>query len=151
MGFKTFMKRQGDKIKASVRDEMALRKQASEAAAAERKKQVVATAVSRERYKGEQARKAIRTPRSSGFLSTLSGVGATSPSSPRRKVTTYVKKGKSYVKRTKYVTPRTDVRESAPSFNILGTGGGNVRNNPGQMNLIGGSSKKKSLIPNMRL
>jgi len=146
MGFKSFVKKKYGEAKEGIKKDMAYRKEVStaarEAAQIERKKQAIATAISREQQRG----KAARTT-GGGFsqgLSYLSGVGGTTtrtaPTS-RRKVTTYVKKGKHYVKKTSY----KPIKSTA---NIK-----SISNNENQFDNIFGSSnkeKKKTNIFNMR-
>ena len=61
MGFKDFMKKQGEKIKLELAERDKLNKEVKVAAMEERKKQMIETAISKEKYKGEQERKAIRS------------------------------------------------------------------------------------------
>jgi len=151
MGFKTFVQRKYSEAKTGIKKDMAYRKEvrmaANEAAMVERKKQSIATAVAREQQRG----KAARTPSGGSFssgMSFLSGVGGSTRQSSapmtRKKVTTYVKKGKGYVKRTSYKPVRQVANRQA------------ISNNQEQFSGMFGSSnynrdKKKSSIPNLRL
>jgi len=61
MSFKSFLKKQKENIKQKLREDAELREQVRVAAIEERKKQMIETAISKEKYKGEQERKAIRS------------------------------------------------------------------------------------------
>ena len=145
MGFKSFVKKKYGEAKEGIKKDIAYRKEVStaarEAASVERKKQAISTAVSREQHRGSEARKRITAPRASfgGGLNNI--IGGTTPApqaTTRRKVTTYVKKGKGYVKKTSY----KPVKNRAA-----------VENNQDQFSSMFGSStkKKKGGIPNLRL
>ncbi len=146
MGFGKFVKKKFGEAKEGIKKDIAYRvevsKAAREAAATERKKQAISTAVSREKHRGSIARKRITAPRhsfGSGFDSFIGGT-TSAPRAPttRRKVTTYVKKGKGYVKKTSY----RPVKNRAA-----------VENNQDQFSNMFGSTttKKKGGIPNLRL
>ena len=74
MGFKSFVKKKYGEAKEGIKKDMAYRKEVStaarEAAQIERKKQAIATAISREQQRG----KAARSTKSSGGLDFSSGI-----------------------------------------------------------------------------
>ena len=136
----------GEKV-AEYKEESAIRK---EAAKQERKVQIAETAKYREQQRAgaERARiKARYSGKSSGggFSSLMSGLSnvsnamvgttkTTTPKAGKRKVVTYVKKGKHYVKKTSYRPVKTG-------------GAGNASNNVRQFPDIMGVGNGKSSTP----
>ena len=134
------------KIKEKVGEKVTEYKEEREirnvAAKEERKKQIAETAKYGEQQRASAERRRIAArysgKSSSGFGSFISGISNVSnamvgtsprssvPRATKRKIVTYVKKGKHYVKKTSYKQVRT------------GSGQGNVRNNTQQMpNVLG--------------